>query len=338
MSNKYFWNDTDLASITGITSGTDYANASGSVIFKSLPGVKNTSLTGFQTYTSYDTSEPPFYDNGTSIFRNILVQSTSVTSGSGNISKPSWANACKIYVASRKGADGLAANGIAGASVNSDENNNTNSNTNNNQNVNNATGNRVNHNDNSWNFNQNIRRNHHSNYGADTGKVAKTGGSGFIMHTSKAITLTADDTIAYVINGTYNNLEINRGGTTRARIRVYDGTNATNGTNATTSSTTNSVHTAAPNNVGTGDPSNKFGDINYSPSGYTYEQMDNTFKPYLQRDWNTNNTTLIASVSGTNGTDGYNDTSNYTEFNNFVTGASSTTETSPNIRVYWFKV
>ena len=333
MSGKYFWNNTDLANITGITSGTDYLNASGTVIFKSLPGVKKTFLSGYQTYTSDDISEPPFYDNGISIFRNIVVQSTTVSSGNGNISKPAWANACKIYVASQKGANGTKANGIAAKFENSDENNNTNTNYNNNENNNDT-----NHNNNGWGTNQNIRRNHHSNYEADTGKAAKTGGSGYIIHTSKAITLTADDTIAYDINGTYNNLEINRGGTTRARVRVYDGTDATNGTDADTSSTTENIVVAAPDNAGTGDPENKLGGMNYTAKALNYDAMREDFKPYLQRDWNHNTTNLIASVSGADGSDGYEDTNSSIEFNNYVIGTSYTPQPSPLINVYWFKV
>ena len=336
MSGKYFWNDTDLASITGITSGTNYVNAPGIVIFNSLPGVKNTALSGFQTYTNFDISEPPFYDNGTSIFRNILVQSNSFTSGNGNISKPTWANACKIYVASKKGADGSAANGIASASINIVEHKNTNTNMNNNQNNNNIL-NRVDHNNNGWSTNENIRRNFHSNYAVDTGKTAKSGGSGYIIHTSKAITLTADDTIAYVINDTYNNLKIIRGGTTRATIRVYHGTDATNGTDAGTNTAINNAITAAPDNsIGT--PEYLFGATNYSPERLNWEQMATHFQPYLQRDWNNTNTTLIASVSGTVGENGYNDTNSYIEFSNWNIGTGSTSETSPLIKVYWFKV
>lgn len=340
MSGRYFWDGTDMADITGVSTGTDYVNASNNVIFKSIPGTKESSLNGYETYTDNETSFPPFFDNNVSIFRNIKVANTTVNSGTGTITKPNWANACKIYVLSKKGLDGSDGDDVeasSGFQPGTDISNvNINRNTNRNNNDIQRRDDR-----NHW-YNLNIRHAHLANYSSQSGGKGGVGGNGVIYSTSQAFEIQSDDTIDYTINNTHNRLTLNQSdSTSRAIIDINHGTNGTNGTNATITEVGELIQVSA---FGDGDNQRPWGNNNFDLYDKTYEEIGaignnqaTIFQGLVQRDWQHTIRNSNAGVDGANGHNG--SVSNVVEFNNYTVNQSiNTSITTPSIQVYWFKV
>lgn len=349
MSSKYYWNNIDVANISGVSTGTDYTNSAGDVIFKSFPGVKSTTLSGFQTYTENETN-PPFYDNNVSIFRNIVVANESKTTGSGTITKPSWANACKIYVQSKKGDSGIAGNSVNAVnnSVNTDENINTNHNFNENNNNDDRNLNNYNRNKNvnRWNHTEagtgnNNRRHHHNvNLGAGIGGTGGAGGSAFTFATLKALQVNNSDTFHFAIDSTTTDFQIKRSdGTVRSRVKLINGTNGTNGTNAVYSETVVNVnHTAvndmAATGVGGGDPKWSVNAADLSTATETVDISSLEVNHTL-----TNNASMSNGTNGPTGSDGYRHSTHYAEFENYsVTSGLNSAITTQRVTIYWFKV
>lgn len=341
MSGRYFWDGTDMAEITGVSTGTDYVNASNNVIFKSIPGTKESSLNGYETYTDNETSFPPFFDNNVSIFRNIKVANTTVNSGTSTITKPTWANACKIYVLSKKGSNGSNGTDVVAANsenvVENNTNTNHNRNTHHNDGIAGPAGRNVNRRRNNWGTNTNIRHIQRYHYSAASGGIGGVGGNGVIYSTSQAFEIQSDDTINYTINNTHNLLTINQSdGTSRAIIDINHGTNGTNGTNATVSF--NYRHggfyqgfTETPSNYRTNE--HRHWNVNEA----VWDDIDSTFQNWLSATWNHSARKSNAGVDGANGPNG--SVSNVVEFNNYTVNQSiNTSITTPSIQVYWFKV
>tara|TARA_B100001063_G_C16766142_1_gene558753 strand:- start:316 stop:1344 length:1029 start_codon:yes stop_codon:yes gene_type:complete len=342
MSSKYYWNNIDVANISGVSTGTDYTNSAGDVIFKSFPGVKSTTLSGFQTYTENETN-PPFYDNNVSIFRNIVVANESKTTGSGTITKPSWANACKIYVQSKKGDSGIAGNSVNAVnnSVNTDENTNTNHNfnENNNNNTKNLNNFNRNKNENHWIDNRNRRHHHNVNLGAGIGGTGGAGGSAFTFATLKALQVNNSDTFHFAIDSTTTDFQIKRSDSTvRSRVKLINGSNGTNGTNAVYSETPVNVNHTAVNDMGAagfgGDPKWTVNAAHLTTATGTVDisslEVNHT---------TTNNASMSNGTNGSTGIDGYRHSTHYAEFENYsVTSGLNSAITTQRVTIYWFKV
>ena len=372
MAGKYFWDGVDIQSITG-ASASNYTNSAGTTIFASFPGAKQANLPGYKTYTSNGTNEPPFYDNGVSIFRNIQVASSSSTSSNmssyASFTTPDWANACKIYLVSKKGSDGANASGIAAENVNTRNNNDYNyiENENNNHNTN-----RRNRNN---NRNDNRHNNHNAKWSAQGSFTGGSGGQGRVYSTSKAFILNSNDEVQYKMNSSGSECKIvNSGGTTRANVIL---TNGGNGTNATASSTTtnrnitayhdnrrnNATNVDAVNvglgndagerhannplhyenyfqdNNGTINPNNKLNNAWPTIAHLNLKQVlnANAQKGLLyEGNWEQNELKLVSGSNGSNGSNGAKTTE--TVLSGYNSSNSATTATSQRIDVYWFKI
>lgn len=339
MANKYFWNDVDVSDITGVTSSHDYKNSSNNTIFKSFPGVKNTSLNDYEKYTSYDTN-PPFYDNNTTIFRNIKVSSTiktksgtSFTTETTTITKPSWANAFKIYIEGSKGFAGSNASGHSSYTGQAwtRQNNNYNHNHNRN-NHNNRTGNRRHNDRNRWN-NENIRLNWHDDYAAASGKSGGTGGNSQIYSTAKAYAINNSDSIVTTMHSNHVKLHVTRSGSTIAQLKINCGSN---GTNATASSTTDNRTVI---NQTMDKPVDGWGSNPANMDASDYNALDNWYKDRVPVNWNENNVTVNQAVAGTNGSNGTIVSASTIAFNSYYyTTGNNTSNTTRTIGIYWFKI
>lgn len=318
MSGKYYWDSVDLASITGESSSYSYKKDTDSsvTLFESFPGQKQANLPGYKTYTSDDTSEPPFYDdNGVSVFRNIQVassSSTTISNSHASFTTPDWANACKIYIRSKKGSDGATASGIDASNTNTRNNDDRNYIENENHNDNGVFNRNTRNNNN--NRNDNRHNNHNAKWSAQSDFTGGKGGSGQVYSTSKAFSLVSGDnefTVQYKLNSSGSDCRIMSGGTIKAQVIL---TNGGNGTDATASSETinryitaynddrrntrgNDYNTDA-NNVGLGGDAGQRHDRN--PKNFEFY-----FKPNTNSHPNTNltnawpnyeHTTNIASV------------------------------------------
>lgn len=337
MSGKYFWDGEDMADITGHSgaTGNNYPTT-GTTLFKNVPGVISaTTLPGYETYTSRETN-PPFYDNGVSIFRNIKVAKVTKTTD-GNMSIPTWANACKIYVNSKKGVDGSDGNDVPASNNkrgdNTNENVNTNHNRNNNHNTNRNNRNR-------WEANNNIRRRHNYHYSGASGGSGGNGANGYYYGTTKAFALNSTDVISCDFTAAHCHLQINNSSNSlKARIRIKHGTNGTNGSNAGVELKNKDTeeHDTA---VGHLEATHKGESDDWDYTGH-YDLIpndQNAFRQYLQRDWNHTNYGSYHGTAGADGTAGSVDANFLDEFHNYFTGGGATTSTTPSITVYWFKI
>jgi hypothetical protein len=141
MANRYFFDDTDISTLTNITTtinNTDisnsFSNFPGTIITKTrLPSQPSNFITNYGTtldadahapsYFSYHSDEegeaPPFYiTSGTTTenifsknrhstyYQKIGVKNVEITSGTGDLLVPSWCNAIKMFFVSKKGGVG----------------------------------------------------------------------------------------------------------------------------------------------------------------------------------------------------------------------------------------
>lgn len=378
MSGKYYWDDVDLASITG-ASAEDYKKDSDSTVtlFASFPGKKEANLPGYKTYTSNETNEPPFYDdNGLSVFRNIQVASSSSTSSNMSsyvsFTTPNWANACKIYLVSKKGSDGSNASGIAASNVNTRNNDDRNDINNENHNDNAITNRRRNNRNNNRNDNRHHNRN--AKWSAQGGFTGGSGGQGRVYSTSKAFILNSNDEVQYKLNSSGSDCRIVNGGTIKGQIIL---TNGGNGTNATASSTTinrnitayhddrrNNAENVDAENVNLGGDANERHNTGTRHFASYFQDNDETVNPnnalnnrwptiantnlkgilnansgkgkLYEGNWTQNELLLVSGSNGSDGGDGAKTTE--TVLNGYSSSNSETSSTTQKIEVYWFKI
>ena len=130
-SQKYFWNNVDMASVVDSTNALTIQDDGENDIYTNVPGKQyNISLNAYETYSSHD-NNPPFYHDGVSIFRNIKVKNDTITEKRiKNI--PTWCNAIKIYVQIKNGNNGQSKSilGVNNSNVNHKNSNNNNVNDN----------------------------------------------------------------------------------------------------------------------------------------------------------------------------------------------------------------
>jgi len=336
MANKYFWDSVDISSLTGYSNATDYKNSSNKTIFASFPGVKNTLLADYEKYTSDDT-DPPFYDNGTTIFRNIKVHCTEYTSNATTVNstetvfKPSWANACKIYVQGRKGTDGNNADGHSAVTGETWPRFNHNKNHNNNRNNHNTRNGNRKHNDrNRW-ININTRQNWHADYAAAAGSTGGIGGSSKIYSTAKSFPFDSTDTIKCILKTEYVEVIIKRGANTIGQLKISNGTD---GGNAIASSTTNNP---TDKDQAQSKPLDGFGTIPAEHNGTSYDDLDAYYKARVPCTWNENYVTINAAVDGSRGTDGLRDAT--VAFDGYSwTLTNNPSNNTRKIGIHWFKI
>jgi len=235
MANKYFWDSNDLNDMIDDT-GSGYARSASETIFANFPGTKQTNLASYETYTSDDDDDsnyelPPFFDGGVSIFKNIKMKSTIISSDSDDVTIPGWANAVKIYVVSSSGsdADAISTSGLSRDDRNRNNiNHNRNNNENNHENKNERIHDRNKNNDrnNFYNYNYNVNHDEVNNVNA-VNYAGASGGTGFTYSTGKAFKLEN----GYVItasfgSGSHSEAIIKQGTTIKGRIRMSIGTDA----------------------------------------------------------------------------------------------------------------
>lgn len=381
-SSKYYWNGVDLdAMIAG--SSIHYKDGT-TMLFENFPGTNSSNLKTYQTYTTDDEDDsdyelPPYKYNDNYIFKNIKMVSNSYNSDSDTTNiqsnKPAWANACKIYIITAKGA-GVPAMTRGAENINDHRDRHNNHNDNDNRN-------HGNHDNNRNRFLNNDNEDHHVNHNISAVSYnAAAGGDGLIYTTKKALKIVNGDT-NYSISATFGSnitLEIKDGNIVKAKVTIrngisasqnpftithHDNRNEVNNNHYTQFTANNDGHNTASlaQQVGMG---NEHG----SEDAYVHNHRDNnaahrgdfvdhaawdtaeslTFPPdtdhyqqYFPYNVHHRNSTFTAGAHGTAGAAAVVDAATTwddgrTANNTYTEQTTSNTGTTSNIEVYWFKV
>ena len=341
MSNKFFWEGEDVSNL--VNENTQSFEEFG---YKNFPGqfVEYSGENRAGCYASEE-SGPPFYYDNKSIFsqsnndnERIRVKRLSFTDGSGSTNIPTWCNAVKVHICSKKGESGTGVEALnkdkSALLINYGRN--------------------WHHDDNYYNNYENHKDTLHyhvqiNNYDGESAYNGGSGGKGKNVYITKWVTFNAgnNNTIVYNLNNT-------SGGTSSVIIKESDVqklnftvTNGADGKDATAAT----IFTDIRRSVGEGINNNEYhttmqhihadGDNTEFPDGeYWFTHAFGTQHHNFDDGFLHHNMNLVwryKSASGSHGADGANGTfENNSGISNVVSEDVNNTDIA-KIYVYCFK-